>query len=647
MSLIIAELSANKSDRVAAGPARLQDRGNAPTAPKSSIQYRPAIDGLRAVAVLAVFIFHLKGQWLPGGFVGVDVFFVISGFLITSILLREYDHNSFSLWKFYQRRIARLFPAFFTVALATLVAASFIYSAQDLASCGAGLASAALSMANLKYMLQGNYFAVSPDAQPFLHYWSLSVEEQYYMLFPSMLLLLFCKAKSYKTAILGALCSASLLACIMLTYWRPQWAFYLLPTRAWELLCGSILASLSAGGPATENKKLIWTLVSFAGIGLIIISMFSIHEGPAFPGYHAILPVLGAVCFIGVRGGGASGWPEKLLSTKPLVLIGRMSYSLYLWHWPIFCLVDYRLYLASPLCRMGLKVALSATASTLCFLFIERPGRVFLNQPRNRRIAFAFLACALVVCVPLGAVIRRDNYIDAGLDGVAKGGIVFNRASTNGSVALMGDSNGSMYGKMLKEVSQTLYLKLNVISVAAGNPLPYSSGQSPQLWLDSMAFVKQNNPDHLVLVCNWEGQLGQDRGRLAIAIGELKQHTRQLILITQPPEMPESGGRESMRNGSRAPFFENPVERAKRNEMNAFLKGFQRDNVVVIDIEPLFIAEDGSIRFIDDHGMLLYQDEKHLSDAGANLVKGSLVRAVTGMKPGDSLRGSSAFPSPE
>ena len=154
-----------------------ENPGRASATAKSSVQYRPAIDGLRGVAVLAVFIFHLKRQWLPGGFVGVDVFFVISGFLITSILLREFEHNSFGLWKFYQRRIARLFPAFFTVALATLLGAFFIYSAQDLASCGANLVSTTLSVANLKYMWQGNYFTISPDAQPFLHYWSLSVEE--------------------------------------------------------------------------------------------------------------------------------------------------------------------------------------------------------------------------------------------------------------------------------------------------------------------------------------------------------------------------------------------------------------------------------------------------------------------------------------
>jgi peptidoglycan/LPS O-acetylase OafA/YrhL len=601
-------------------------------APISSVQYRPAIDGLRAVAVLAVFIFHLKRQWLPGGFVGVDVFFVISGFLITSILLREYEHNSFSLWKFYQRRIARLFPALFTVALATLLGAYFIYSAQDLASCGATLVSAALSAVNFKYMLQGSYFTISPDAQPFLHYWSLSVEEQFYMLFPAILLFLYLKTNRYKTVILGALCGVSLVACIALTYRKPDWAFYLLPTRAWELMAGSILANLSANRPAADNKTSLWsTLPPLAGLVLIFISLFSLNEGPTFPGYRAILPVFGTVCVLGIKGG-ARSWTERLLSAGPMVFIGQMSYSLYLWHWPVFSFVDYKLYLASPLVRISLKVALSAAASSLCFFFIERRGRVFLNHPSRRPLAFGFLACALVICVPLGTAVRRANYVEAGMDSITQGGRGFGQSSANGSMVLMGDSNGAMYGKMAKEIGQALRLKVNVISVPAGDPLPHSSGQDPKLWLDSLAFVKREHPDVLVLVCNWAGKLNGEKDRLEIAVNELKQHTRRLILITQPPELPHSGSREAMRDGSRPPFMEDLAEHSKRTETNAFVKHFQGQNVVVINIEPLFSKNDGSIQFIDNNGRLLYQDGDHLSDAGADQVKPDVIKAIRQMK---------------
>ena len=594
---------------------------------KSTAQYRPAIDGLRAVAVLGVFIFHLKPQFLPGGFVGVDVFFVISGYLITSILLREYEHKSFSLWKFYQRRIARLFPAFYTVALATIITAFFIYSAQDLASCGIALVSAALSVANLKFILQGNYFTISPDAQPFLHCWSLSVEEQFYVIFPTILLFLYVKTNRYKTAILGGLCAVSLIACVVLTYRNPVWAFYLLPTRAWELMAGSILADLGKRPHFKNGNKGMWASLSLAGLALVVVSLFAVNEGTTFPGYRAIFPVLGTVCILGTKES-TGGWAEKLLSAGPLVFIGRMSYSLYLWHWPVFSFVDYKLYLTSPLVRISLKIALSATGATLSFFFIERPGRVFLNDPRRKQLAFAFLACALLVCVPLGLATRRANYLNPGIGDITGGGIVFNQAAPIGSLVLMGDSNGAMYGTMVKKVAQSLRLNLNVISVAAGNPLPNSSGHDPQLWLDSLEFIKKNNPDVLVLVCNWEAKLDSDKDRLQLAVDELKHHTRHLILITQPPELPESASREAMRNGSRPPFFENPAERAKRIESNNFLKSFRRDNVVVLDIEPLFVESDGSIRFINDRGLLIYQDSDHLSGAGADLVRTSLASAI-------------------
>jgi peptidoglycan/LPS O-acetylase OafA/YrhL len=601
------------------------DAGNTSATRKSAVQYRPAIDGLRAIAVLGVFIFHLNRPWLPGGFVGVDVFFVISGFLITTILLRDYEAKTFSLWRFYQRRIARLFPAFFAVALATIVAAMFLYSAQDFASSGTGLYTATLSVANIKYMAQGNYFAISPDAQPFLHCWSLSVEEQFYLLFPTLLLVLYLKANRHKFRVLVVLCGASLTTCIALTYRKPEWAFYLLPTRAWELMAGSILATLDPPALSVGKKKLLGTSLSIAGLLLIVVSFFLIKEGSRFPGYHAIPPVLGAVCILG-SGACASRWTERLLSTGPIALTGRMSYSLYLWHWPIFSFVDYKLYLASPLVRIALKVLLSAVASSLCFFLIEGPGRVHLNDPHRRTLAFGLLAGALVVLVPLGLAIRTANYIDARPKDVAQEGISFNQSSKNGSIVLMGNSNGSMYGKIAKEISRTLHLRLNVISVSAGNPLPASSGGRSQLWLDSLAFVKRENPGVVIFGCNWSGMVHD--GNLEAAINELLQHTRRLILITQPPQLPKSADRESMRQGSRPPFLEDAAERTKRMATNSFIKQLHYDHAIVLDIEPLFTTTDGSIRFVGDDRSLLFQDRNHLSYAGTELVKPDMIRAV-------------------
>jgi len=576
--------------------------------------------------VLAVFIFHLKHEWLPGGFVGVDVFFVISGYLITSILLREYARKSFSLGKFYQRRIARLFPALYSVALVTLVSAYFVYSAQDLASAGAGLTAVTLSIANFKLLFQGNYFTLSPDAQPFIHCWSLSVEEQFYLLFPAILLFLYLKANRYRTMILAVLCGASLLACIALTQARPQWAFYLLPTRAWELLAGSILANVSERRSPSHRK--LWVSLSLTGLAFIFASLFVISERSAFPGYLAMLPVCGTVCFIGPYQD-SSGWAETILSWRPLVLIGQTSYSLYLWHWPIFSLVDYRFYLASQWFRLGLKVALSLTATVLCFLLIESRGRIFFNHPHRRQSAFAFLGFSLLLFVPMGIAVRKLNYVDVNTKEVAEGGLIINRTGPNGSIVLMGDSNGAMYGKIAREIAEDLGLRLNVIAVPAGDPLPRSSGQQPELWLNSLAVVTREKPDFLVLVCDWRGKLKGDTDRLRIAVRDLGQYARHLILITEPPELPRVATRESIRNGSRPPFIENSEERAMRTASNASVKALMGNGVTVIDIEHLFAADDGRIFFTDSHGNELFQDRNHLSAAGAEQIKPSVLKAIT------------------
>lgn len=447
-------------------------------APHSSLAYRPAIDGLRAVAVISVFVFHLNHKWLPGGFIGVDVFFVISGYLITSIILKDCQNHTFSLSRFYQRRIARIFPVFFAVGLVTLAGAGLVYSPQDFASAGATFAAAALSVANLKFMLQGNYFEISLDAQPFLHYWSLSVEEQFYIFFPLLLLLLFKYARKHIALALSLLLAGSFLASLIMTQANPVWAFYLLPTRAWELLAGCLLAvTTDHAKPATENRW--WKLLSISSMGLITLSLLVVHESVNFPGYWAMLPVAGAIGLLMPAARGTIA--EKLLATAPLVAVGRISYSLYLWHWPVFSLVDYQMYLASEFYRLTLKIGLSFLAAGLSFWLLENPTRRFLNHPKNMALTYGGLLSALIICVPLSIAIRNANYVNAKASEVVHGGLIFDSPTKTRSVVLMGDSNGSMYGKVMKAICKDLGYKLSVISVAAGDPLPTSNEASSQL----------------------------------------------------------------------------------------------------------------------------------------------------------------------
>jgi peptidoglycan/LPS O-acetylase OafA/YrhL len=266
--------------------------------------YWPEIDGLRMIAVLAVIAFHLDSPLLGGGFVGVDIFFVISGFLITTLLANEIDGGSFSILRFYQRRIARIAPAAFLVVAVTLLAGALWYSAQDFASLGANALAAVFAVINFKLILQGNYFEISPDAQPLVHYWSLAVEEQFYLLFPIFLYGVMTLTRRPLAMLVGC-CLISFMACVLLTLTVPVAAFYLLPTRAWELLAGSALAIARKryGELGAERSS----LCLLAGIVFIGLSFVLVRE-QGFPGWIAALPVAGAtlaLAGIGTSRGGA------------------------------------------------------------------------------------------------------------------------------------------------------------------------------------------------------------------------------------------------------------------------------------------------------------------------------------------------------
>ena len=586
-------------------------------------EYRPAIDGLRAVAVLAVFIFHLDRRWMPGGFLGVDIFFVISGFLITSIILKDCRRGSFSFLRFYQRRIARLLAAFMAVAAVTILAAKWIYLSHDYASAGSSLAYAASDIINFKLIFQGNYFTVSPDAQPFLHCWSLSVEEQFYVFFPACILLIHRYLRKYLVAALCFGWILSLALCVTLTWMQPTWAFYLLPARAWELLTGALLVALP------ENKRLQMSprLLPLLGLAAVLLSVFVIREDYALPGFWAVLPVLGAALLLNYSESGV--WTEAAMAHPVMVAIGRASYSLYLWHWPIFSLVNYALYSSSPWLRLLIKILLSAIATTCSYFFIESPARRYLNRPDKRWAAYAVLAVSVVVFIPMGIAIRKANYVDASYRDVTRGGLLINASARSASVMLMGDSNGSMYGKSLSELAKKRGFRLNVISVHAGDPLPDTSGYPPSLWLSSFEAVKRERPDDLILVCNWSFKLKDGYSRLPKAIAALAPYTKRIILITQPPQQPPAASRDAIREGSHGPFFEDRTFRLERLADNDFVKTLHTDQIRVVDIEPLFLNSDGTLRIVDSDGNQLYQDANHMSDYGTELVMPMLQEQMT------------------
>lgn len=591
----------------------------------STIPYRPAIDGLRAIAVILVLLYHLDIGIFPGGFVGVDVFFVISGYLITSIVLHDCRKGTFSFSEFYKRRIARIFPVFFLVSAAILIAASLLYSRLDFSSAGALAVASALSLTNVKLIFQGSYFTLSPDAQPFLHYWSLSVEEQFYVFLPLFIHGLHKLGVSrYRSmALTFVLALLSVTACILLTYTEPVWAFYLLPTRAWELLAGSLLAMYTNTGSQQQSGNLD-NVMAILGLSCILLACLLFDESTAFPGYAATLPVLGTVLVIGRLHGNNSGSAETWLSLPVLVFIGKASYSLYLWHWPIFSFIDYTLYSLAGSTRLLLKVALTAGISFASYLWYERPLRNLLNAGKSWLAYSSFGAC-VILFVGLGTAIHSTHIDSTRMADVADGGIRINPQVDAPSIVLMGDSNASMYANVIRDIAKAGDMRANILSVYAQSPLP-----GGELFDLSLEFLKDSRPDIVVYALLWQTKISGDDAVLEEALRQISAHAGHIILLTQPPVLPEGVSRSDFRQRGVVPVFEDPMDSIERNTSNDLLRSMQDefDNVSVLDLEPFFTAPDSQIRLFDERGNELFRDTTHLSAEGAQLLLEPLTLAI-------------------
>jgi len=343
------------------------------------LAYRPEIDGLRTIAVLAVIIYHLdvvlgNTQLLKGGFLGVDVFFVISGFLITSIIMSEY-HNTqgFSLVNFYERRARRLLPALFTVILVSLPFAWYLLLPSQLEDFAKSILSTLAFGSNFYWDISlQEYGAESAQLKPFLHTWTLAVEEQYYIFFPLILLAVYKWWKSHTVVILLALLLLSLQFADYMTPIDHSFSFYMLPTRFWELLAGSLLANILYYHPKEENDTLLNKTMPILGLYLVVHSLFFVEFESNHPGFITLLPVIGTVLIIWFAN--KDELVTKVLSSKLFVGVGLLSYSLYLWHYPIFAFG--RIIDSSPTWHDKTQwLLLTFTLSLASYALIEKPLR--------------------------------------------------------------------------------------------------------------------------------------------------------------------------------------------------------------------------------------------------------------------------------
>lgn len=334
-------------------------------------EFRSDIEGLRGISILLVLLFHAGLPWTPGGFVGVDVFFVISGFLITGKLWRESQQpGGLNITKFYAWRIRRLLPAAL-VAVSVITLVGLLLSAPlDRSELAADGAASALSLANMRFIGSVDYFAATASPSPFLHFWSLSVEEQFYLVWPALILLLTWRGGGLRRLIAALLIGvvASFALSLWLTDASPARAFYLLPTRVWQLGVGGLLALIGLVGTSQRAGGVAWV-----GLAAIVVSGAALTADLPYPGLAALLPTVGAVALL--YGGAAPGGPMRLLTTAPLRLLGKISYSLYLWHWPLLVLPI--MFLERPLTGAEVVVSIAAAigVSWLSWRFVEQPLR--------------------------------------------------------------------------------------------------------------------------------------------------------------------------------------------------------------------------------------------------------------------------------
>ena len=454
-------------------------------------KYRPDIDGLRAIAVGSVLAYHAFPSLLPGGFIGVDIFFVISGFLITTILLQSLAAGDFSYRDFYARRIRRIFPALVLVLLATLAFGWYVLLPGEFSQLGKQTTGGAAFFANLVFLGEAGYFDATAETKPLLHLWSLGIEEQFYIFWPLLLGLAWRKRWPILRVTL-AVATVSFLVNVLTVQPHRAAAFYSPLSRAWELMAGGLLAvmQLQAAAAAGQGQAggRVWKkhLQSIVGIALIVLGLFMTRSTKAFPGWWALLPVLGAASCIAAGPGGVLN--KYLLSNRVMVWIGLISYPLYLWHWPLLSYARIVTGGEPPLQLRVVLVVASIVLAWATYRFLERFVKLHLSLAMLRGLAGAGAALALTgVIVFLGTptprhdspalqavadATREDNYYDGFEEAALGDQFVYRAGSGKRNVLLIGDSHVEQYAPRALELVRTQPDKARTIYFATKGSCP-------------------------------------------------------------------------------------------------------------------------------------------------------------------------------
>ena len=600
------------------------------------IQYRSDIDGLRAIAVLAVIFHHAEFPWARGGYIGVDVFFVISGFLITGILLREHRDGTFSLARFYERRARRILPALVVVIGVTLLACSLVMFAADRRIVARTAVSVLAFFANFLFwggvdfgqFATLNYFQRRIHEQPFAHTWSLGVEEQYYLLFPLALMAILRLRETMARRILIGATLASFAACAWITARQQSTAFYLLHTRFWELLIGGLVAWHGAAAALPQLRR---EVIAIAGLVLILAPIYVFNEHSPFPGVHAAAPVIGTALVIRHGTGTAT---SAMLAWPPLVFIGLISYSAYLWHQPLFALARY-LELSRPL---GLAATVALIALTLVMAaatwwWIETP---FRDRRRVSRRVLAWSVGSALIAVATTASLwaftgdagRRSpiatnavaqsalslftdcNFSTQPTRRLGMGCLLDPSSTAPPSFLVVGDSHADAmfpaFAKIARDSGRQgrLVYQLHCPALLQADGIPEGVAECRQMQQAALTLIARERIGEVFLIARFANYEPRDAfaPRLESTIAHYAHLGVNLYLVVHVPEQPHFNARRWARDrlwlwlgvGDGAEIVRSQsATRDEHDAQRAFAEaayaGFRNDQrVTIIDLTPVF-----------------------------------------------------------
>ena len=633
-----------------------------------NFRYRPEIDGLRAVAVVTVVLFHARILF-AGGFVGVDVFFVISGYLITSLIIRDLEQGTFTLTGFWERRARRILPAVCAVVFATLIAGGFLLLPADYLRLGKSVISQSFFAANIYYFRNTGYFAAGTEQLPLLQTWSLAVEEQFYWIVPLLLLGLFrfpaLRRRRMLVLVLvigGAVASFSAGVHALAT--QPAKAFYLLPGRAWELLLGAIVAI----GPAAflASKPKMRECACWLGLTAIGVSCLAYSSRTPFPGLAALLPCLGAALIIWsndsmTMSGTPPTWLGRLMATRPLVFIGSVSYSFYLWHWPLFAFSRY--WALNPL-SLGFRWTIVATSFVLAVLslrFIETPFRR-KQVCKTRKSIFALSGVSLAILftaglgvlvsggvpqrLPAKAAVLADGENDAPVvddvttDMIISGAISKFGARTNDGavdVLLWGDSHAQHFLPALEEACREKNLTGQIISYTSTMPLVgwsqrsrYGLNEESERWCVAVVdHVKRAKIRNVIVAARWEDlerfQPQEFTEALERTISALRAAGARVYVMMQVPShnasIPKVLVYSYLAHKATDEWQSTWQEHTQKHKVMYGIKNNSKEyGSALVDPAPGFKPASGDRLLIEANGRPLYRDTHHLTTYGSKLV---------------------------